>query len=46
MENNTDDVYKAKRFFEIDFVKGFATIFMIIFPLFLPYVFHGYRKIQ
>ena len=34
MENNTDDVYKAKRFFEIDFLKGFATIFMIIFHFF------------
>jgi uncharacterized membrane protein len=34
MENNTDDIYKVKRFFEIDFFKGLATIFMIIFHFF------------
>ena len=45
MENNTDDVYKAKRFFEIDFIKGFATIFMIIFHFFYFNVLYGYSKI-
>ena len=46
MENNTDDVYKAKRFFEIDFVKGFATIFMIIFHFFYLMYFMDIVKFE
>lgn len=39
MDNNTNDIkkgedYKPKRFWEIDFLKGFATIFMVIFHFF------------
>ena len=46
MENNTDDVYKAKRFFEIDFIKGFATIFMIIFHFFYLMYFMDIVKFE
>lgn len=34
MDNNTDNLYETKRFFEIDFLKGIATIFMVIFHFF------------
>ena len=34
MDNDTDDVYETKRFYEIDFLKGIATIFMVIFHFF------------
>lgn len=46
MENNTDNVYKAKRFFEIDFIKGFATIFMIIFHFFYLMYFMDIVKFE
>jgi len=46
MENNTDDMYKAKRFFEIDFLKGFATIFMIIFHFFYLMYFMDIVKFE
>lgn len=34
MDNNTDDVYRAKRFYELDTIKGVATILMVIFHFF------------
>ena len=43
LENNTDDVYKAKRFFE-DFIKGLLLYYDYI-PLFLFNVLYGYSKI-
>lgn len=46
MENNVNDVYKAKRFFEIDFLKGFATIFMIIFHFFYLMYFMDIVKFE
>ena len=34
MDDDTDDVYRAKRFYEIDTIKGVATILMVIFHFF------------
>lgn len=34
MDNNTNDVYRTKRFYEIDTIKGVATVLMVIFHFF------------
>ena len=34
MDDNTDDVYRSKRFYEIDTIKGVATVLMVIFHFF------------
>jgi uncharacterized membrane protein len=44
MDNKTDTIYKTKRFFEIDFIKGIATIFMIIFHFFYLMYFMDIEK--
>ena len=44
MDNTTDNKYQTKRFFEIDFIKGIATIFMIIFHFFYLMYFMNIKK--